>query len=91
MTIRKWNPKAKRQSLKTSDAVGLRYGFRSGLEADIAKQLEQHEIEVKFEAETIAYVKPQKPAKYTPDFKLPNGIFIETKGRFLTDDRALHG
>ncbi len=90
MTIRKWNPKAKRQSLKTSDAVGLRYGFRSGLEADIAKQLEQHEIEVKFEAETIAYVKPQKPAKYTPDFKLPNGIFIETKGRFLTDDRQKH-
>jgi hypothetical protein len=29
-------------------------------------------------------------SKYTPDFVLPNGIIIETKGRFLTADRQKH-
>lgn len=28
--------------------------------------------------------------KYTPDFILPNGIIIETKGRFITADRKKH-
>ena len=27
---------------------------------------------------------------YTPDFVLPNGIIIETKGRFTSDDRRKH-
>ena len=27
---------------------------------------------------------------YTPDFILPNGIIIETKGRFVVDDRMKH-
>tara|TARA_R110002126_G_scaffold213495_2_gene359967 strand:- start:248 stop:595 length:348 start_codon:yes stop_codon:yes gene_type:complete len=27
---------------------------------------------------------------YTPDFLLPNGILIETKGRFTTEDRKKH-
>jgi hypothetical protein len=35
-------------------------------------------------------VKPEKKAKYTPDFLLPNGIIVETKGRFLTEDRQKH-
>lgn len=28
--------------------------------------------------------------KYTPDFVLPNGIIIETKGRFTAADRKKH-
>ena len=28
--------------------------------------------------------------KYTPDFTLPNGIIVETKGRFTTYDRKKH-
>lgn len=43
-----------------------------------------------YEAITIPYLKPEKLSKYTPDFVLPNGIIIETKGRFLLDDRAKH-
>lgn len=27
---------------------------------------------------------------YTPDFILPNGIIVETKGRFVTADRKKH-
>lgn len=30
---------------------------------------------------------PSRSARYTPDFVLPNGIIIETKGRFTTEDR----
>lgn len=38
----------------------------------------------------MTYTKPARIAKYTPDFILPNGIVVETKGRFLTDDRQKH-
>lgn len=38
----------------------------------------------------IRYVKPAKHSLYTPDFVLPNGIIIETKGRFVSQDRAKH-
>lgn len=30
---------------------------------------------------------PEREARYTPDFVLPNGIIIETKGLFTTEDR----
>lgn len=29
-----------------------------------------------------------RPSKYLPDFRLPNGILIETKGRFTSTDRS---
>ena len=32
----------------------------------------------------------EKSCKYTPDFLLPNGIIIESKGRFVTADRQKH-
>ncbi len=31
-----------------------------------------------------------KPRHYTPDFPLRNGIIVETKGRFVTEDRVKH-
>lgn len=74
----------------TTDQVGLREGFRSGLEEVIAQQLRANSVEYKYEEEVIRYVTPPKDHKYTPDFKLPNGIFIETKGRFVTADRQKH-
>jgi len=52
-----------------------------------------------FEEEKIEYEKPARQAKYTPDFVIssrPDGthrdrpLVIETKGRFLTDDRQKH-
>ena len=70
--------------------VGLREGFRSGLEEKIASQLRALGVPVEFEAFKIEYVKPARKAKYTPDFRLPNGIIIETKGRFVTADRQKH-
>lgn len=75
---------------KKQQAVGLKYGFRSGLEEKIAEQLDALGVPVRYEEETIEYTKPAKRSKYTPDFILPNGIIIETKGRFVTADRQKH-
>jgi hypothetical protein len=79
--------KKKKQKL-TSKQVGLRYGFRSGLEEAIASELDTKKIEYKFEKLKLNYVKPQKIHTYTPDFYLiKNNIYIETKGYFTSQDR----
>ena len=33
---------------------------------------------------------PESVHVYTPDFKLPNKIIIESKGRFVSEDRKKH-
>ncbi len=40
-----------------------------------------------FEALKVPYIQPQSSHTYTPDFVLPSGIVIETKGLFQTADR----
>lgn len=71
--------------------LGLAKGFRSGLEDVIAKQIEQVTGKpVAYETLKIEYVRPERKSKYTPDFPLPNGIIVETKGRFEVDDRQKH-
>lgn len=64
--------------------------YRSGLEERVAAELSSAGIAVQYEQDTIKYVKPARNSRYTPDFKLPNGIYIETKGRFVTADRQKH-
>lgn len=64
--------------------------YRSGLEESIAGQLEQAGIPFEFEAEKVKYITPAKAHTYTWDFRLPNGIIIESKGRFETADRQKH-
>jgi len=71
-------------------AVAAKYGFRSGLEMDINESLKNHGIDGEYEQHVITYIKPATNHKYHPDFRLPNGIYVETKGRFLTDDRKKH-
>lgn len=56
----------------------------------MSRQLEAHNIPFEYETFKVPYITPAKPHKYTPDFKLPNGIIVETKGRFLTADRQKH-
>lgn len=70
--------------------VGLRLGFKSGLESAVAQQLKEAGVVAKYESLVIAYTKPASKHRYTPDFPLPNGIIVETKGRFLAADRAKH-
>lgn len=80
---------AKKTSKKSlsADQVGIKYGFRSGLEEKIAADLTEKSVGFSFEAIKVPYVKPASTHTYTPDFILPNGIVIESKGRFLTEDR----
>lgn len=75
---------------KSVGDVGIREGFRSGLEEKVADQLRRVGIEPHYEEDKIEYIKPERKAKYTPDFRLPNGIYVETKGRFITEDRQKH-
>ena len=65
-------------------------GYKSGLEGKVAQQLEAMGIKVEYEASKIPYVIPESSHKYSPDFELPNGIYIETKGRFVLADRKKH-
>lgn len=79
-----------RTARTSSRALGLKQGFRSGLEEAIAAQLASAGVAAQYESTTIHYCKPMRPARYTPDWVLPNGIVIETKGRFVTADRQKH-
>lgn len=75
---------------KTSSDLGLKHGFRSGLEDVNARFLVDLGVDVHYEAHTLEYTQPIKRRRYTPDFILPNGIVIETKGQFQTADRQKH-
>lgn len=77
------------QNSKARNA-GLKHGWRSGLEEQVGEQLQAAKVPVDFESLKIPFRQPEKPRHYSPDFILPNGIIIETKGRFVTADRQKH-
>ena len=79
----------RKKPLSSSD-VALKYGFRSGLEEKVAEFLTSKGVKFTFETLKVPYVKPETKHIYTPDFILDNGIIIETKGRWLLDDRKKH-
>ena len=67
----------------------LKQGYRSGLEIKVKDYLRERKVRFKYESlkiewEDLAY------RHYTPDFVLPNGIIIETKGIFSSADRKKH-
>jgi Phage endonuclease I len=64
--------------------------YRSGLEVKVADQLSKLGIKAEYETLKIKYTVPEKVHTYTPDFALPNGIIIETKGKFDLADRSKH-
>lgn len=64
--------------------------YRSGLEDVVAKEIEVRCGSVCYERKKLAYIKPVTEHTYTPDFILPNGIVIETKGEFSLEDRKKH-
>jgi hypothetical protein len=70
--------------------VAKKYGFKSGLEENISQQNKGKGIKVEYETEQIPYIVPVSEHTYHPDFLLPNGIRIETKGRFVIADRKKH-
>lgn len=70
-------------------AAALKHGYRSGLEIKVKDYLVERNVPVKYEAIKIEW-EDLMYRTYTPDFVLPNGIIIETKGRFTSDDRRKH-
>ena len=83
---------AKKKVTKKNNSkwVAKKYGFKSGLEETISQQIKGKGIEVLYETEKVQYIVPASSHNYNPDFKLPNGIRIETKGRFVLADRKKH-
>ena len=67
----------------------LRHGYRSGLEHVVKDSLHTRKCKAKYECMKIEW-EDLSYRKYTPDFLLPNGIIIETKGRFTPADRIKH-
>lgn len=76
--------------MKFRSDPGIVHGYRSGLEDSVAQQLDSLGLEVHYEPCRFKWEPIQKVRRYTPDFILPNGIVIETKGRFISADRQKH-
>ena len=58
--------------------------FRSKLEESVAKVLDQVGAKYEYENQQVAYTIQHH---YNPDFILPNGIYLETKGFWDAADR----
>lgn len=80
----------KRSNRAAGKAPRLPNGFRSGLEKRVADDLLSRGTPYLYEKLKISYSVPQRQATYTPDFVLENGIIVEAKGVFDTQDRAKH-
>ncbi|MAO20053.1 MAG: endonuclease I [Phycisphaerae bacterium] len=63
--------------------------YRSGLEKEVAAYLTAEQKQVRYEVLKIEW-EDLRYRTYTPDFVLDNGIIIETKGIFDSDDRRKH-
>lgn len=70
---------------------GLKNGYRSGLEDKVGQQITTAGLPLLYETDRVEYTWPARQSKYTPDFKLPKPggfYYVETKGRWVTNDRA---
>lgn len=88
---------ARRSAKRTISDIrrnALKCGYRSGLEVELAKQIESSGLEVLYETDKVDFIWPQRSAQYCPDFKVAgaNGgfFYIEGKGIFSTQDRHKH-
>ena len=58
--------------------------FRSKLEESVASLLEGLGVSYEYESEKLSYTISHN---YTPDFSLPNYVYLETKGYWAPEDR----
>lgn len=63
--------------------------YRSKFEKSVGGLLEEANVSFRYEnkKDVLKYVQPATEHTYTPDFVLPNGIIVETKGRLTMYDR----
>ena len=85
-----WRDRINGKQLVRSRRAGK---FRSQFEASTAAFLEHYKIPFRYEdpGDVLEYVQPATKHKYHPDFYLPvQNIYIETKGKFIKEDRDKH-
>ena len=78
------------RKISKARAAAIKHGYRSGFEHKVADQLSENKVKFKYEDTQIDYIKPETHHKYTVDLTLPNGILVETKGRWVLEDRKKH-
>lgn len=71
----------------TVDSNGIKHGYRSGLENTVMQDIEENGLEPNYEATKLEYIVPESKHIYTPDFHVSPHIVIETKGRWVVEDR----
>jgi hypothetical protein len=67
--------------------VKIKAKLRSGLEDRVVEQLETEKFEYEYETLKLAYTIAHT---YTPDLVLENGMIVECKGLFTSEDRSKH-
>ena len=78
------------RKISKARADAIKHGYRSGFEHKVSEKLTENKIKFGYEITQIDYIKPETQHKYTVDFTLPNGILVETKGRWVLEDRKKH-
>ncbi len=63
--------------------------MRSGFERKVKAYLDSVGVSFTYEADRIPYKVPETKRAYIPDFRLPNGIYVESKGRWLDKSKML--
>ena len=71
--------------MRRSHASKKRRGkYKSIFEKNIAEHLLARKLKVEYEADKFDYV---RPSSYTPDWKIRDKLYIESKGYFAPSDR----
>tara|TARA_R110000851_G_scaffold117589_1_gene244360 strand:+ start:419 stop:829 length:411 start_codon:yes stop_codon:yes gene_type:complete len=78
------------RKISKARANAIKHGYRSGFEHKVSEQLTEAKVKFEYETTVIPYIKPETNHTYTIDFTLPNGILVETKGRWVLEDRKKH-
>ena len=78
------------RKISKARANAIKHGYRSGFEHKVSQQLNEAKVKFEYETTVIPYIKPETNHTYTIDFTLPNGILVETKGRWVLEDRKKH-
>lgn len=63
----------------------MRKRFKSLLERDFAKLLKKQKVQFKYEEDRIPFV---RQSSYTPDWKIGEKTYLETKGEFTSSQRS---
>lgn len=79
------DPKRSRKRVPKQELQRKERKFKSGLEKRFAEQMLQKNVGALYEADRFKFI---KPSHYVPDFKITDGVYVETKGYFSPSNRS---